>query len=599
MFSPRFENGLAALLLLLGAVVYAHPAQHHVDKSHPRASDSNPGTKESPWLTIQKSAATLKPGDTCWIHPGTYDERIKVTGSDTNGGFRTFKAVGQVIVRGFQLEACSHIRLIGFEITQTASHLYPAIEMAGADYCQILDNDIHHTATIGIFFLKRAPSHHNIVRGNRMSFIGSLPGREIGEIAILIAGNSNVVEYNDISRVADFLNVWGEKNIIRSNYFHDNDLADFPDFLARNPEGHHIDVLQYYSDSVSPLSRTLMEDNLISDNDVPHAHLVLMRNVYQHPSSEFLFRRNVAVRNGAIAILIEAFPSMRIVHNTFIDMLNQQDPKGRYCFQITRGSTGTKIMNNILINSVHPQGMGFYVDETSRPGYQAEGNLIERAGQPAQKRGITRSTQFLAPAAGEFGLSERSPAVDSGSALTLTASAGQGTRVPVADAGYFTDGWGISEGDSIRIGGQPAARIVRVDYGANLIEIDKPLAWTANAPVSYDYGGKAPDIGALERREGTSEGEIRIAAPVSGLAIHSPVSVRAEVPDEADVRYVVFLVDGIPVRQIGQSPFEFTWAPDKVERGPHEIEARAYLRHAGPSPIRRAKISLVAGPSVL
>lgn len=35
-------------------------------------NDSNPGTKEEPWATIQKAAKTLKPGDTVYIRGGTY-----------------------------------------------------------------------------------------------------------------------------------------------------------------------------------------------------------------------------------------------------------------------------------------------------------------------------------------------------------------------------------------------------------------------------------------------------------------------------------------------------------------------------------------------
>lgn len=51
--------------------------------------------------------------------------------------------------------------------------------------------------------------------------MGSVPGFEVGEIAIHIAGNSNLLEYNGISHVAVFTNVWGMNSILRNNYFHD------------------------------------------------------------------------------------------------------------------------------------------------------------------------------------------------------------------------------------------------------------------------------------------------------------------------------------------------------------------------------------------
>jgi len=583
---------LAAVLLLAFGAGAARAADVFVDRANPRAADTNPGTRDAPWRTIQKAAGALRAGDTCWVGPGTYDETVRASLSARPDAFATFKASGQVIVRGFQLESCSCVRIMGFEITQTAAFPNPAILVAGSDHCQILDNDIHHTSTIGIFFHKRAPSHHNLVRGNRMSFIGSVPGQETGEIAIVVAGDANIVEYNDVSHAADFTNVWGQGNIIRNNYFHDNALADFPDFIRRNPEGHHIDGLQYYSDAVAPLVRTVMEDNLIVDNDVPHGHLVLMRNIGGHPSSEFLFRRNIAVRNGAIAILIERFPGLRVVQNTFVDMVCRQTPKARYCLQITSGSTGAKVLNNIFVRAAHPSGMTIYVDESSRPGFTAAGNLVESSGRPVQQRGLERDPAFVAPAEGRFDLQERSPAIDAGVPLTVTAAAGEGTRVPVVDAGFFSDGGGITLGDIVRIGAAPPVRILHADYAGNAIDIDRPLSWTAQTPVSYDYAGRAPDIGGLERVAGRGETDVRIASPLSGAAVGTPVSVRADVSDAAEVRYVVFFADGVPVGQVETPPYEFVWGAAGLKPGSHEIEARMYLRSAQPAPTRSAKITV-------
>ncbi|MEN6559589.1 MAG: right-handed parallel beta-helix repeat-containing protein [Acidobacteriota bacterium] len=591
------SNVLAAVLLLALAAGSARAADVFVDQAHPRAADTNPGTRDAPWRTIRKAAGMLRAGDTCWVGPGTYDETVPVTASGKPGAFVTFKAAGPVTVRGFQIESCSYVRIVGFEITQTAAFRDPAILVAGSDHCQILDNRIHHTSTIGIFFHKRAPSHHNIVRGNRMSFIGSVPGQETGEIAIVVAGDANIVEYNDVSQAADFTNVWGRGNIIRNNYFHDNALADFPDFIRRNPEGHHIDGLQYYSDAVAPLVRTVMEDNLIVDNDVPHGHLVLMRNVAGHPSSEFLFRRNVAVRNGAIAILIERFPGLRVVHNTFVDMVHRQTPKARYCLQITGGSTDAKVLNNIFVRSAHPGGMTIYVDGTSMPGFLAAGNLVESSGRPVQQRGLEKDPAFAAPAEGRFDLLERSPAVDAGVPLTTTVAAGEGTRVPVLDAGFFSDGGGITAGDIVRIGTAPPVRVLRADYDGNSIEIDRPISWAAKAPVSYDYAGKAPDIGGLERVDGRGETDVRIASPLPGAAVATPVCVRADVSDPADVRYVVFLADGIPAGQVETPPYEFAWEASGLKPGSHEIEARAYLRSAQAAPTRSARITVNVGPA--
>ena len=70
--------------------------------------------------------------------------------------------------------------------------------------------------------------------------------------------------------------------------------------------------------------------------------------------------------------------------------------------------------------------------------------------------------------------------------------------IPLLDARFFTDGFGISAGDTIRIGAQVPIQVVGVDYAAGLITVDRDLAWNDGDGVTYAYCGSAPDLGALE-----------------------------------------------------------------------------------------------------
>ena len=49
---------------------------YYVDNRNPRAADSNPGTKELPFLTINKAAQVLQPGERVVIMTGVYRERV-------------------------------------------------------------------------------------------------------------------------------------------------------------------------------------------------------------------------------------------------------------------------------------------------------------------------------------------------------------------------------------------------------------------------------------------------------------------------------------------------------------------------------------------
>ena len=69
----------------------------------------------------------------------------------------------------------------------------------------------------------------------------------------------------------------------------------------------------------------------------------------------------------------------------------------------------------------------------------------------------------------------------------------------MSNAGYFTDGHGIVEGDLIMLEGQvmPAV-ILAIDYVTNTLTVDTPLTWDADTGVALGYHGDAPDQGAFE-----------------------------------------------------------------------------------------------------
>jgi hypothetical protein len=43
-------------------------------------------------------------------------------------------------------------------------------------------------------------------------------------------------------------------------------------------------------------------------------------------------------------------------------------------------------------------------------------------------------------------------------------------------------------------------KIVKVDYKARTITVDRSISWQKDTAVTLDYKGRAPDIGAYEIR---------------------------------------------------------------------------------------------------
>ena len=65
---------LAFLTFQLSSTAWAKI--YYVDKSHFRTSNSNPGTEDLPWLTIQHAVNTVTAGDTVYVKEGIYAEMV-------------------------------------------------------------------------------------------------------------------------------------------------------------------------------------------------------------------------------------------------------------------------------------------------------------------------------------------------------------------------------------------------------------------------------------------------------------------------------------------------------------------------------------------
>lgn len=140
----------------------------------PTGSDTNPGTSESPWRTIQHAADTLVAGETVYIRGGTYNEAVRPMNSGSAAGAITFSAYpGETpiidgtgvtdTVNGIIVDQ-SYIRLVGLEVQNWNGN---AIWIENAAYLEISDCVVHDVAFgIGVsygthdFQFNRVVAHH-------------------------------------------------------------------------------------------------------------------------------------------------------------------------------------------------------------------------------------------------------------------------------------------------------------------------------------------------------------------------------------------------------------------------------------------------------
>ena len=119
------EEGGTGVLLPDGRefISWERPLQftrtYFVDNRNPRAADSNPGTKELPFLTINKAAQVLQPGERVVIMPGVYRERVDParggTGPDKMISYEAAPGA-DVVVKGSRLVKTGWEPSTGFKL---------------------------------------------------------------------------------------------------------------------------------------------------------------------------------------------------------------------------------------------------------------------------------------------------------------------------------------------------------------------------------------------------------------------------------------------------------------------------------------------------
>ena len=115
---------------------------YYVDNRNPRAADSNPGTKELPFLSINKAAQVLQPGERVVIMMGVYRERIDParggTGPDKMIGYEAAPGAS-VVAKGSRLVKTGWEPSAGFKL-----YLPPAARAKVKIYHRRLDDlDFH------------------------------------------------------------------------------------------------------------------------------------------------------------------------------------------------------------------------------------------------------------------------------------------------------------------------------------------------------------------------------------------------------------------------------------------------------------------------
>ena len=506
---------VTCVLILVALVTPGWCAEYYVS---PAGDDQAEGTRAAPWRTLAKVSAALEPGDTAVLLPGTYEAAIRPKSNGEPGAAITYRShrrhaalvTGGRAKMAINLDRKSYVTIDGLRIATDAGRWVQArladhirivdcrMDKASRSFTPVSIYDSRHVWLVDNTFAKQQVSGNMcdvigctfvVIEGNAFSHVGHCPLR-------LEKCNRVVVRANC------FHNPWGrnyelvasgkvlvERNIVTEAL----DSAHSADSRAKNS----------LEDSIIRLNRVFGNQHtpLCSPSYVPMTNRVtepfrLVNTVVYH---------NTIVDNFGYGWL---FVGMNISKNMFMNNLfsgNAKHGSGVQIFLDERMTRDNQFHHSLLRGERPGQTTVRYGDAwwTTEQANRATPNMRQKWTQFTGN--IDAAPAFIDPANHDYRLRSGSACIDAARPMTKTMAAGEGRALPVDDARYFFDGFGIEgeRGDLIAVGkGDNVARVVSVAanyYQPDVITLDRDLKWQANAPVSLPWTGKAPDMGAYEK----------------------------------------------------------------------------------------------------
>lgn len=509
----------------------------------PASRSCGTGTDRA-YPSIASALPHIEPGQTLSIRAGTYNEVIRPQISGTPGLPITIKNYNDEVVtltNSPYLEATNwgdydgyRWGIYGWEVA------YITIEgiivdnpgngwarFVNANHIIIKDCEFRNATTSGdVAGIKFVNSHNNQLLSNTID--------DGFDNISLINSNYNLVQGNTVTKAQHTL--WaikcGDYNVIRDNHFYNEDqkigeIYDCDDDANR-------DMTHFAINHVDATRHNVVEDNTFAGTSVDDGGGPF--NGLQLAGQHTIIRRNVIYQSEGSGIGLQHYSPEaeynlhnRIYHNVFYDNAGGAIVTGRS--SDAAHFDDNIIKNNILMNNrVMPLGWadnldsGHQLSHRDMANFAVDGNCIFSDILPAANSiyvgydtrldlpgaqsahpslymdNMALNPMFESAASHNFQLQSGSQMIDAGKFLTAATDAGsQSNQLVVADATYFSDGFGMQSGDLIQFEGQDqSVAVTSINYDTHTLTLNSAMSWSAGDGVALGYSGTKPDMGAFE-----------------------------------------------------------------------------------------------------
>lgn len=518
----------ASLLLPAGLPSAPQVAQAAGDTYYvsPSGNDNNPGTSASPWKTLTKAGNAAQAGDTVIFKDGSYPGVLRPANSGTSANPITFRAqnrrdaklignAGDSYHHAIDIEGKDWIRVEGFHIQPQNPEFGRWINITSSNGSSSGNRSAHVTISdvlmqdafglggggTGIPLVIEYTDYMTLKDSTIREFSGGDMAHVLHSKRLLIEGNA-IGEAGHSPMAFSPLSNFGSNQfvIVRGNVFFAGQGRPFEFFGDKD---------------------VVFEDNLVTNgyhgrmSAGPDAKLMLNGGIVRY---------NRFVRNWGSPVNIEYYnpganaQNVRIYNNVFDDNYQQalriSNVVSDYIFKNNVFSRNDRYGDDRMLifkgdNSVFrfyrnlfyaPSGAtAILEDQNNGSNTGRTVNYVENNYSGQWVNSLTQAPGFKDPGRYNHTPSSGSVLIDNGSPLTATTSSGSGTVVPVGNAQYFFNGFGIEDGDIINIGSSSQQRrITAVDYANNTLTLASSATWSDGDPVSLNYEGSSPDLGAYE-----------------------------------------------------------------------------------------------------
>jgi len=409
----------------------ASGSEYYVSASN--GSDTNPGSQESPWRSIQKAANAMPAGSTAIVLAGNYQERVTIKRPEL-----VFQAQGEVSMQGFSIQA-DDITISGFTITSLTDNITTGIgiDVPKAGYCVIENNRLLYNTWGGLRLAgseSDPDASHDCIVQNNVFFRNGLFAAEV-------MGQDHLIENNDVSHTiqhhpcssstadwldADAFRFHGSGHVFKNNYIHDMEIgpagfdqtscsiANLANLNKDYVSDSHTDCFQTYDGSRIAGHDILFEGNRCEMPAAGEWTGGASAKAFQGTGDIYnlTFQNNLVVAD-MLSFFEDGCHDMSIVHNTFIGT----DPTWSQGLKFINCDGSIVVKNNVFYRQENGEG---HIHD-SNGSVNAGNNCVYRAsGRPSRPADPWDIWNVNPQLSSEYHLEANSPCIDEGANLGLS-----------------------------------------------------------------------------------------------------------------------------------------------------------------------------------